>query len=195
MSVLVKICGLTDAAAVAAAVDAGADAVGFVFYRKSPRNLRPEEAAALAAGVPASVQRVAVTLHPDPALWAEVQKVLRPDVLQTDLADFASLDVDAGIENWPVVREGSLPAQCPDMFVYESARSGSGTTVDWDAAARLAAGRQMILAGGLSVGNVGEAIRTVRPWGVDVSSAVESAPGIKDVAKVREFVLAAKAAG
>lgn len=195
MSIFVKICGMTDEAAVRAAVDAGADAVGFVFFRKSPRNVLPAQAAALAAAVPDGIRRVAVTLHPDPALWTAVQETLRPDVLQTDLGDFATLDVDAGIEKWPVLREGSLPERIPDTFVYESAKSGSGTTVDWDAAAGLAAGRRMILAGGLSVGNVAEAIRTVRPWGVDVSSAVEAARGVKDPAKIEAFVTAARTAG
>jgi phosphoribosylanthranilate isomerase len=195
MSVFVKICGMTDVAAVRAAADAGADAVGFVFFEKSPRNLRPADAAALAASVPAGVLTVAVTLHPDPSLWSQVQSTLRPDVLQTDLDDFDSLDVDDAIEKWPVLREGSLPDVIPDTFVYEGARSGSGTTVDWHAAATLSAGRRMILAGGLSVDNVADAVRTVRPWGVDVSSAVESTRGVKDVAKIQAFVTAAKAAG
>ena len=195
MSVFVKICGMTDETAVRAAVDAGADAVGFVFFAKSPRNLSPAQAARLAAAVPDGIRRVAVTLHPDPALWAEVQQTLRPDVLQTDLDDFATLNVDAGIEKWPVLREGSLPEHIPDIFVYESVKSGSGTTVDWEAAAGLAADRRMILAGGLSVGNVVEAIGTVRPWGVDVSSAVEATRGVKDPAKIEAFVTAARAAG
>lgn len=192
---LVKICGMTDEAAVRAAVDAGADAIGFVFYEKSPRNVRPAQAVSLAAAVPDGVRIVAVTLHPDPALWAEVQATLEPDVLQTDLADFDTLTVDAGIEKWPVLREGSVPERIPARFVYESHRSGSGTTVDWAAAAALAAGREMILAGGLSVENVAEAVRTVRPYGVDVSSAVESSPGRKDAMKIHEFVAAARAAG
>jgi phosphoribosylanthranilate isomerase len=194
MSVFVKICGMTDAAAVRAAVDAGADAVGFVFFAKSPRNVSPAEAAGLAAAVPDGIRKVAVMLHPDPALWAAVQETLRPDVLQTDLDDFATLDVDAGIEKWPVLREGSLPERVPDTFVYESVRSGSGTTVDWHAAAGLAADRRMILAGGLSVGNVAEAIGIVRPWGVDVSSAVEATRGAKDPARIEAFVTAARAA-
>ena len=195
MSVFVKICGMTDAAAVRAVVDAGADAVGFVFFAKSPRNVSPAQAAALAAGIPDGIRKVAVTLHPDPALWAEVQETLRPDVLQTDLEDFATLNVDAGIEKWPVLREGSLPERIPDTFVYESVKSGSGTTVDWNAAAELAAGRRMILAGGLSVANIAAAIGTVRPWGVDVSSAVEATRGVKDPALIEAFVTAAKAAG
>lgn len=195
MSALVKICGMTDAAAVRAAVDAGADAIGFVFFARSPRNVTPALAAELAAAVPDGIRKVAVTLHPDPGLWARVQETLRPDVLQTDLEDFATLNVDPGIEKWPVLREGSLPEQLPETLVYESAKSGSGTTVDWNVAAELAAERRVILAGGLSAGNVAEAIDTVRPWGVDVSSAVEATRGVKDPVLVEAFVTAARAAG
>lgn len=190
---MVKICGMTDRNAVHAAVAAGADAIGFVFYAKSPRNLRPDDAVRLAAGVPQHVLKVAVMLHPDASLWDEVQRTLKPDVLQTDSADFSYLAVDEGIAKWPVIREGSLPADLPGTFVYEGARSGHGETVDWTIAAELAAQAQMILAGGLSVGNVARAIVKVMPYGVDVSSAVESAPGVKDAAKIAAFVEAARA--
>jgi phosphoribosylanthranilate isomerase len=194
MSLLVKICGMRDESAIGAAVESGADAVGFVFFDKSPRNVEPEQAAALAAAVPRGVLKVAVTLHPDAALWNEVQRALRPDVLQTDLEDFAYLDVNPGIEKWPVLREGSLPGEIPGSFVYEGRKSGQGLAVDWKSAAAIATRGRMILAGGLSVDNVAEAIATVRPWGVDVSSAVESSPGVKDAAKIMEFVAAARAA-
>lgn len=196
MTVLVKICGMTDEAAVRAAVDAGADAVGFVFFEKSPRNLSPDEAVRLAAAIPAGVTKVAVMLHPDRALWNEVQRLLQPDVLQTDSEDFSYLNVDPGIEKWPVLREGSVPAVAalPARFVYEGRMSGHGEKVDWDVAAELSTHRRMILAGGLDTDNVGEAIRKVRPWGVDVSSAVESQPGVKDPGLVKAFIEAARAA-
>ena len=90
---MVKICGMTDERAVQAAVDAGADALGFVFFDKSPRSLSPERAVRLAAKVPQHVRRVAVMLHPDARLWDEVSRVLRPDVLQTDAGDFLYLSV------------------------------------------------------------------------------------------------------
>ena len=189
----VKICGMTDEGAVAASVAAGADAVGFVFFHKSPRNLTPAAAAALASGLPDTVRKVAVMLHPDGALWEEVQLALRPDILQTDLADFAYLDMDPAIEKWPVLREGSLPGELPDTFVYEGRMSGMGQSVDWEVAADIAKRGRMILAGGLNSLNVGDAIAQVRPWGVDVSSAVESAPGIKDAGRISEFVAAARA--
>jgi len=195
VSLFVKICGLSDESSISAAVAAGADAVGFVFFEKSPRNVTPERAAMLSSAVPDRVLKIAVTLHPDAALWDAVQSLVHPDVLQTDLEDFAYLDVKPGIEKWPVLREGSLPGEIPGTFVYEGQKSGRGRTVDWNSAAQLATRGRMILAGGLSVENIAEAIATVRPWGVDVSSAVESAPGVKDAVKIREFVAAAKAAG
>ena len=196
MSILVKICGLTDGEAVQAAVDAGADAVGFVFYEKSLRNLSPEKAARLAANVPASVQRIAVMLHPDASLWNEVSDALRPDVVQTDIDDFAYLQVAEGISKWPVLREGSVTEKTnlPATFVYEGTHSGHGETVDWNAAATVARRGQMILAGGLTVDNVADAITRVAPYGVDVSSAIESRPGKKDVELIAAFVGAAKAA-
>ena len=196
MTMFVKICGLTDRAAVQAAVAGGADAVGFVFFEKSPRHLSPAEAAMLAAGVPPHVRRVAVMLHPDKAHWAEVERVFSPDVLQTDSADFSYLDMADGIEKWPVLREGAVPehAALPGTFIYEGRRSGRGETVDWQLAAELARRGNMILAGGLTADNVASAIAAVAPFGVDVSSAVESAPGVKDVAKIAAFIQAAKAA-
>ncbi len=197
MTTLVKICGLTDERGVQAAVDAGADAVGFVFFDKSPRNLSPERAAALATGVPEGIRRVAVMLHPDLALWDAVFDELRPDTLQTDIEDFSYLGVKPGIEKWPVLREGALPAgkSFPGTFVYEGRKSGQGKAVDWNVAADVARRGQMILAGGLSVENVAEAIERVAPFGVDVSSEVERSPGVKDAGKVSAFIEAAKAAG
>ncbi|HLT90596.1 MAG TPA: phosphoribosylanthranilate isomerase [Woeseiaceae bacterium] len=194
MSLLVKICGLRHAAAVHAAVAAGADAVGFVFA-PSPRRVTAREATVLAREVPGHVQRVAVMLHPTPEEWREVETIFCPDVLQTDAADFAYLDVPSGVARWPVLREGSpLPEPLPGTFVYEGARSGRGERVDWDGAAALARRGRMILAGGLDCDNVAEAVRRVAPFGVDVSSAVETAPGIKDPALIEAFVSAARAA-
>ncbi len=196
MTILVKICGLNDGEAVQAAVDAGADAVGFVFHDKSPRNLSPEQAARLAANVPASVLRIAVMLHPEATLWKEVSDALQPNVLQTDIDDYSYLQVAEDITKWPVLREGTVieKEKLPATFVYEGSRSGHGQTVDWNAAAAIAHRGQMILAGGLTIDNVADAITRVMPYGVDVSSAVESRPGKKDVALIAAFVAAAKAA-
>jgi phosphoribosylanthranilate isomerase len=195
VTVLVKICGMRDSHAIAAAVEAGADAIGFVFFDRSPRNVSPQQAARLAAAIPSHVRRVAVTLHPDPLFWIEAQAVLKPDVVQTDIGDFAYLDVDPAIEKWPVLREGAVPDDGPPAgpFVYEGRMSGVGETVDWGQAAELARRGQMILAGGLTAANVATAVAGVAPYGVDVSSAVESVPGVKDIARIEAFIEAAKA--
>ena len=195
MSTFVKICGMTDEDAIASAVAAGADAVGFVFFEKSPRNVKPARAAELAARVPSGIRKVAVTLHPEQSLVDAILDELRPDVLQTDLGDFLRLDVPGAIEKWPVVREGAVPASGlpADTFVYEGRKSGKGKTVDWGVAADIARHGRMILAGGLSVDNVAAAVQGVSPFGVDVSSAVESRPGVKDPALVAAFVERAKA--
>ena len=195
MSVFIKICGLRDAATVDAAVAAGASAIGFVFA-KSPRQVDVNQAVAAAAGIPATVRKVAVMRHPTPGEWEAVRDGFAPDVLQTDAGDFARLDVPEETARWPVIREGG-DVDARDLegtFVYEGPSSGAGETVNWEQASELAAGRQMILAGGLDAANVGQAIAMVRPWGVDVSSGVESAPGQKDVGRIKEFIGAARAA-
>ncbi|MCH8302190.1 MAG: phosphoribosylanthranilate isomerase [Proteobacteria bacterium] len=193
---LVKICGLMDMVAVTVAVDAGADAIGFVFA-DSVRRVSARHAAAISARVPRRIKRVAVMLHPTNDEWQKVRTSFQPDVLQTDLADFDYLDVPEGIEKWPVMREGTMPAgdQLPEIFVYESKASGSGEIVDWQLAAQLAKRGKMILAGGLNIANVPEAIREVAPFGVDVSSGVESAPGKKESTKIQAFINAVRAAG
>ena len=198
---LVKICGLSTAEHVRAAVAAGADAVGFVFA-ESVRRVEPSHAAAIAGDVPDTVKKVAVMLHPTDDEWQRVLREFSPNVLQTDAEDFAGLDVPESIERWPVYREGnvvpdtvfSLGNRVSGTFLYEGAKSGQGETVDWSRAAEIARQGNMILAGGLAAHNVAEAIATVRPFGVDVSSAVESAPGEKDSLLIEEFVMAARAA-
>ena len=200
---LVKICGLGSAEQVQAAVAAGADAVGFVFA-ESVRRVTPEQAARYAADVPPGIKRVAVMLHPTNADWQDVLQGFNPDVLQTDAEDFADLDVPDSVERWPVYREGNeVPVTffheqrnkvTGTIFLYEGAHSGQGETVDWGAAAALARQGNMILAGGLSAANVAEAVMTVKPYGVDVSSAVESAPGQKDARLIEQFIEAARAA-
>jgi len=189
MTTFIKICGLTDMAAVQAAVNAGADALGFVFA-ESPRRVTPRHAAEISAQVPQHIKRVAVMLHPTTAEWQEVATALQPDVLQTDAVDFADLDVAANVQRWPVFREGPASAdeEMLQTFVYEGQKSGQGKKVDWAIAAELAKRGSMILAGGLSAENVADAITTVAPYGVDVSSAVESAPGRKDAAKIKTFI-------
>ena len=194
----VKICGLSTQEQVDAAIAAGADAIGFVFA-ESVRRVEPADAASITRGVPNVVKKVAVMLHPTNAEWQQVLAGFAPDVLQTDADDFAALDVPESVERWPVYREtknGSDPffKKGSNRFLYEGAKSGQGETVDWSRAAKIARQGNMILAGGLGPDNVAAAIAAVRPWGVDVSSGVESAPGQKDSRLVQEFISAARAA-
>ena len=193
MSVFVKICGLKSREQVDAAVAAGADAVGFVFA-ESIRRIAPKAAAAISRDVPTHVRRVAVMLHPTDDEWQQVLKEFMPDVLQTDADDFAALSIPDSIECWPVFREGGKPVDAQATYVFEGARSGHGETVDWSRAANIARSGQLILAGGLTAANVAQAIATVQPFGVDVSSSVESQPGQKDIQLINEFISAAKAA-
>lgn len=191
----VKVCGLTSPDAVAAAVNAGVDAVGFVFA-ESKRKVTAERAAELARDVPKHIVRVAVMLHPSQQQLDEVWSVFRPDVLQTDIDDLSSLRVPEGLQVTPVIRAGrELPNPLPARLLFEGPLSGTGETTDWTAAARLVCRTQLILAGGLKPANVAEAIAIARPFGVDVSSGVEAQPGIKDPAKIYEFVRNARAAG
>ena len=195
MSLWVKVCGLTTPAAVAAAVDAGVDAVGFVFA-ESKRKVTAQRAAELARDVPTHIVRVAVMLHPSQQELDAVWSQFRPDVLQTDIEDLASLRIPNGLSVVPVVRAGrDLPGELPSRMLFEGPVSGTGATTDWSMAAQLAPRTQLILAGGLKPTNVAAAIAAARPFGVDVSSGVEAEPGLKDPAKIHEFVRNARGAG
>jgi phosphoribosylanthranilate isomerase len=195
LSAWVKICGITSAAALGAAVDAGVDAVGFVFFADSPRNLSVAQAAALAAGVPRGVLKVAVTRRPAQALIDSIVAGLAPDLLQTDAEDLGRLRLPASLRPLPVLRPGRTePSPLPPRCLLDATQSGAGERTDWTLARSLAPRTQLILAGGLNAANVAAAIGHVRPFGVDVSSGVESAPGVKDAAMIHEFVAAVRAA-
>ena len=194
----IKICGMTTAAAVTAALEAGVDAIGFVFA-PSVRRLEPTQAAQLAAPARGRILCVAVTLHPSQAAIDQILREFNPDVLQTDLSDIAQLRLPSQLAVLPVVRAGaSLPAAVagtvPPRLLFEGPRSGTGLATDWTQAGSLARRTQLILAGGLTPHNVAAAIAAVRPFGVDVSSGVESTPGQKDPRKIVEFIQAARAA-
>jgi phosphoribosylanthranilate isomerase len=191
----IKICGMRTREAIEAAADSGADAVGFVFHEASPRNVTPGEARALLRVVPETLERVAVFLHPSQALVDAAMAALEPHWVQADFADLASLRLPQRQHVLPVLRSGSpWPDPLPPRCLLESARSGMGEAADRDEARRLAATTEVVLAGGLDAHNVGDAIRDVRPYGVDVSSGVESSRGVKDVARIREFIRAAREA-
>lgn len=190
MSLFVKICGISDHEGAEAAVDAGADAIGFVFA-DSVRRVAPARAAAIAATLPPDVLSVAVFRRP---ALAEVETVLSqftPDVIQ---ADHGAMGSFGGLRVLPVYRETDDSAPRGGLFLYEGPESGVGRTVDAERAAAMARLGEMVLAGGLGPSNVAGAIATVRPFGVDVSSGVETSPGSKDPSLIRDFVATVRAA-
>jgi len=194
MSLWIKICGLTSRDAIDAAINAGADAVGFVFA-PSKRQVTAQRAAHLIGREPVGVPRIAVMQHPAQSLLDEVWRVFRPDILQTDLDDLDSLIVPEGLAVMPVLRAGrAIPASLAPRLLFEGPMSGTGVAADWNQAGQLATQTQLVLAGGLTAGNVAAAIAQVRPFGIDVSSGVEREPGIKDAGKISEFVRAARSA-
>lgn len=190
----VKICGLTDVSGIEAAIEAGADALGFVFA-ESPRRIEPGRALELCRIVPETTIRVAVMHHPTREAFDEVMSGFAPDWIQTDAADFTSLPEPGDAAMLPVYRDGETEGltHFPPRLLFEGRRSGSGTTADWDEAHRIARESELILAGGLDAGNVEAALNRIRPFGVDVSSGVESERGRKDPARIREFVARVRA--
>jgi phosphoribosylanthranilate isomerase len=189
-----KICGLTDAAAVGAALQAGVDAIGFVFSPSS-RQVAPAQAARLAATARGRALCIAVTRHPQQQLLDEIVRDFKPDGWQTDINDLSVLRVPRQLPILPVLRSGSPALESPPRrFLFEGPVSGQGISADWTEAARLARASQLILAGGLTVDNVAAAITTVRPFGVDVSSGVEEHTGRKSPALIAAFVAAARIA-
>lgn len=199
MRVHIKICGITDIDGAMAAVDAGADAVGFVLAR-SLRQVSPEFAAGLASRLPQTVEKVAVFRRFHVESLADFLGVFEPELIQADHSSLGDLPPEQTI---PVFRETARDREALDShlhnsnerrFLYEGPQSGVGRTVDWSVASSIAKTGPMVLAGGLHSDNVIAAIRAVRPFGVDVSSGVESRPGIKDPARIRAFVEAVREA-
>lgn len=212
MPVSVKICGLSQPEAVDAAIAAGARYVGFVFFPKSPRNVTIEQAAALAAQVPLGIARVGLFVDPDDALLQSVLATVPLDLIQlhgdetparvsqvkalTGLPVMKAVGV-AGPQDLDALWDYGLVA---DMLLIDAKApkdaalpGGNGLAFDW----RLLAGRQILkpwlLAGGLTPENVAQALRLTGAQGVDVSSGVESAPGVKDPQRIRDFIARATA--
>ncbi|RVX40636.1 phosphoribosylanthranilate isomerase [Nonomuraea polychroma] len=192
----VKICGLTEPGHVAAAVEAGADAVGFVMTR-SPRQIAPERAAELAALVPGHVLTVGVFRGEDPgtvraaALTSGVRAVQlhgrHPHGDFTALKDLGAVLIRA-VDAEADLRCGAYDE---DLLLVDAPHAGSGLPWDW-AAIRGRPSGHWLLAGGLTPANVTEAIAAAEPWGVDVSSGVEASPGVKDPALIKAFVKAVR---
>jgi phosphoribosylanthranilate isomerase len=192
----IKICGMTTPEAVAAAVAAEVDAIGFVFA-PSVRRVTAARASELAQPARDRVSCIAVTQHPSQAEVDEIVNIFRPDMLQTDIDDLDRLRLPQTLPRLPVLRAGSattISGSLPARLLFEGPRSGSGQASDWEQAAELARQTQLLLAGGLNADNVAAAIAKVRPAGVDTSSGVEASIGLKSPAKMAEFVRAARAA-
>jgi phosphoribosylanthranilate isomerase len=198
----VKICGITRLQDLQAAVTAGADALGFVFAPRTRRAVQPEQAAALAAEVPAFVARVGLFLDQD---YDEVARIL--DRVPLTLLQFHGREEPAfcrrfgrpyikafGMDSDPNLEQAAAAfgdAAALLLDSHEQGRSGgTGQVFDWARVPQLA--RPLILAGGLTPANVRAAVQRVRPWAVDVSSGVEDAPGIKNALKIESFIREAK---
>ena len=216
----VKICGLTRFEDAAAAIEAGADLLGFIFYEKSPRHIEPEQARELIAELhrayPVDPERpryrtVGVFVNRPAAYIAAVMALTgldwaqlsgdEPVVVLEQLQKRAYKairprsyeEADAEASFYAALSPRSGPRLLIDAY-RPGEYGGTGQRADWAIAAKLARLRSILLAGGLNPDNVAEAVRTVRPWGVDVSSGVEQAPGIKDHDAIRAFVSRAKIA-
>jgi phosphoribosylanthranilate isomerase len=190
----IKICGMTTPEAVEAALAARVDAIGFVFS-PSPRRLAPAAAVRLAAPARGRVSCVAVTQRLVQRDLDDILATFAPDALQTDAENLTSLTVPATLASLPVLRAGrALPQALPDRVLYEGPVSGVGVQCDWSSAQGLAARTELVLAGGLTEHNVGAAIASVRPFGVDVSSGVEEWLGRKSPEKILRFAEAARQA-
>jgi phosphoribosylanthranilate isomerase len=234
MDVKVKLCGLTNLADAQAALAAGADLLGFIFFPKSPRYVTPEQVRDILAGLEpqgqvaqASVLTVGVFVNESPQAMAQILDFCGLDLAQLhgeeppamlglDDDSAEALEADRSLmrgraykalrprspeEAGDLARRyalpsdlqagGHLPAFLLDAY-HPQLRGGTGEMGDWELAASLAAWYPLLLAGGLTPANVTQAVRAVRPWGVDVSSGVEKSPGQKDHAALRAFIAAAK---
>ncbi|MEW5788013.1 MAG: phosphoribosylanthranilate isomerase [Pseudomonadota bacterium] len=194
-----KICGITRIEDGLAAARAGASAIGLVFYGPSPRNVDLARAAAIARAMPPFVTRVALFVDPEAATVAAVLEQVGPDLLQFhghEPAEFCrafrrpylkAARVKPGVD---LLQFASCYADAQGLLLdawSEAAPGGTGERFDWALIPRDLP-LPVVLAGGLHAGNVGEAIRAVGPWAVDVSSGVEAAKGIKDAAKIAAFM-------
>jgi phosphoribosylanthranilate isomerase len=197
----VKICGITRPGDARAAAEAGADAIGLVFYPPSPRFLSLERAAEIRDALPPFVQTVALFVNPDAAQVAQVIGRVKPSLLQFHGEESPAFCEEFGV---PYVKACRVKAGMSAGALLEYLRSfpsaaawlldshvaaygGVGERFDWSLVPAHRE-RPVILSGGLEPGNVREAIRRVRPWGVDVSTGVEAAKGIKDAAKIAAFI-------
>ena len=213
MSLLVKICGLSTRETLDAALEAGADMVGFVFFPPSPRHLSLETARELGRQAKGRAAKVALTVDADDATLENIVETLRPDILQLHGKEtiarvrdikakfaLAGHEGDCGRDRRPI--SPLLPgyASVADRILFDARApkgatrpGGLGAVFDWHVLEKLDLKLPFMVSGGLNADNVAEAVRVTRAGGVDVSSGVESAPGVKDPEMIRNFIRAARA--
>ena len=209
----IKICGLNTDAALAAALAGGASHVGFIFFPKSPRNIAPAEAGRLREAAFGKASAVAVTVDADDALLDEIVAAMRPDMLQLHGHEsperVAAIKARTGlpaIKVFSVRDKADLDAIAPyrgvaDRLMFDAKPpkgaelpGGNGVAFDWRILAGLDPSLDYLLSGGLNAANVGEALLLANPSGIDISSGVESAPGVKDPALIDDFFRAVRKA-
>ena len=213
MPLIVKICGLSTPETLDAALGAGADMVGFVFFPPSPRHLQFDVARALGQRVRGRAQKVALTVDADPAFLQSIVEALGPDILQLhgaeSVAQITAIRRKFGLPvmkavpiavKEDLVRIGTY-ATVADRLLFDARAprdatrpGGLGNTFDWHLLKNVRSGVPFMLSGGLDATNIVDALRITRATGIDVSSGVERAPGVKDVDKIIAFVGAARRA-
>lgn len=199
-----KVCGITEEAGALAAVEAGVDAIGFVFYPPSPRAVSVSRAASIARSLPDETWRFGVFVDPDPTEVADIVDSVGIDFVQLSGDEapdvparlprhaFKALRLDASASGVQAQRLADRYADCSLLVdaAAEGAYGGTGARANWSAAAVLAQRYRIMLAGGLTPQTVAAAVEQVDPWAVDVSSGVESCPGLKDPQLIRAFARA-----
>lgn len=202
----IKICGVRDAETAFVAAECGADAVGFVLATGSPRTIDPDDAWDASCDLPPFVGKVGVVVDRSPEQLDSIRERFPFDYAQLHGSEPEGVVRDCGPDVIKAVRfdAGTIKSQFERWSKVEEVcavlvdgpQAGSGDTIDWHALADCmgSCAQPVILAGGLTPENVGEAIRTVRPWGVDVSSGVESERGVKDPSKIAAFCRAVREA-
>jgi phosphoribosylanthranilate isomerase len=183
---MIKVCGITRREDAEVAAAAGANALGFIFHPASPRYVRPQWVAGLTEGLP--LLKVGVFVRESP--WSVAQVMQRAGL---DIAQIYGDEVPEGVRVWKAFRVKAPldPTRANGAEAVLLDGPSNGVAFNWS---NIPVGPRIILAGGLNPANVAEAIHKVHPWGVDASSGLESSPGIKDAAKVRQFVEAARKA-